>query len=174
VLAQLEYQAGQAEVWRDAVTNWFHTASGIADAKGRVSRYPGRVEAESMQLEGYASVAVTPAEDASDGKAVSCPVVRCSAAFAVDSPAGQYTIRVQYFDQNNGASHLRALVGAQLVDEWTAADRLPSAKLDSTSSTRRSIPGIALRPGDQIRIEAVPDGKETAALDYVELIPEKH
>src|SRR5437899_3040635 len=26
VLAQLEYPAGQAIVWRDAVTNWFHKA----------------------------------------------------------------------------------------------------------------------------------------------------
>ena len=38
VLAQLEYQAGQAEVWRDAVTNWFLRASGIPDAKGRVGQ----------------------------------------------------------------------------------------------------------------------------------------
>src|SRR5262249_53818115 len=28
VSAQLEYQAGQAQVWRDAVTSWFHRASG--------------------------------------------------------------------------------------------------------------------------------------------------
>ena len=47
VLAQLEYQAGQAEVWRDAVSNWFLRASGIPDAKGRVGNYPGRMEAES-------------------------------------------------------------------------------------------------------------------------------
>ena len=41
VLAQLDYQAGQAIVWRDAVTRWFHRASGIADARGRVDNYPG-------------------------------------------------------------------------------------------------------------------------------------
>ena len=46
ILAQLEYQAGQAVVWRDAVDTWFQTASGIADAKGRVGHEPGRVEAE--------------------------------------------------------------------------------------------------------------------------------
>src|SRR5579864_55228 len=48
VLAQLEYQSGQAVVWRDAVTNWFQKESGIADAKGRVGNYPGRFEAEAM------------------------------------------------------------------------------------------------------------------------------
>ena len=41
VLAQLEYQAGQAEVWRDAVSNWFLRASGIPDAKGRVGQLSG-------------------------------------------------------------------------------------------------------------------------------------
>src|SRR5208283_4453051 len=53
ILTQLEYQAGQAVVWRDAVTEWFHHASGIADARGRVGHYPGRVEAEAMNLDGY-------------------------------------------------------------------------------------------------------------------------
>src|SRR5262249_3023387 len=46
VLAQLEYQAGQAVVWRDAVSNWFLRSSGIPDARGRVGLYTGRVEAE--------------------------------------------------------------------------------------------------------------------------------
>ena len=39
--AQLEYQAGHAIVWRDAVTSWFQRASGIADAKGRVGQLSG-------------------------------------------------------------------------------------------------------------------------------------
>jgi alpha-glucuronidase len=64
-------------------------------------------------------------------------------------------------------------VNGQLVDEWRADLHLPSARLDSTSSTRRSIPGIALRPGDEIRIEGAPDGGESAALDYLEILPEK-
>jgi len=174
VLAQLEYQAGQAEVWRDAVTNWFLRASGIPDTKGRVGRYPGRFEAESMLLDGYTSVAVTPSEDASGGTAVSCAATKCSASFAFDGAAGSYTICVQYFDQNTGAARFRAFLGSQLLEDWTAAERLPTARLDSTSSTRRSIAGIELRPGDQIRIEGTPDGREPAALDYVELIPEKN
>ncbi len=109
VLAQLEYQAGQAEVWRDAVTNWFLRASGIPDEKGRVGHYPGRVEAESMRLQGYTVRDVTPAEDASGGKAVTCAVAQCTASFAYDGAAGWYTMRVEYFDQyslqNKGAAH---------------------------------------------------------------------
>src|SRR5258708_27479619 len=52
VSAQLEYQAGQAEVWRDAVVNWFLRASGIPDAQGRAARHPRRFEAETTKLEG--------------------------------------------------------------------------------------------------------------------------
>src|SRR5262249_23743776 len=65
VLAQLEYQVGQAIVWRDAVSNWFLRASGIPDSRGRAGRYPGRIEAESMNLSGYVTTTVTPWEAAS-------------------------------------------------------------------------------------------------------------
>jgi alpha-glucuronidase len=54
---------------------------------------------------------------------------------------------------------------------WPAADRVPTRKIDSSSSALRVIEGIALRPGDEIRIEGTPDGGETAALDYIEIVP---
>ncbi len=57
----------------------------------------------------------------------------------------------------------------QLVGEWAADARLPARKVDASSSTRRILSGIALRPGDEIRIEGVPDGGETAAIDYIEM-----
>ena len=47
VLAQLEYQAGQAVVWRDAVTEWFRRTSGIADARGRVGQLPRPLRSRS-------------------------------------------------------------------------------------------------------------------------------
>ncbi len=37
ILARLQYQAGEAVVWRDAICNWIYGLSGIADAKGRVA-----------------------------------------------------------------------------------------------------------------------------------------
>jgi alpha-glucuronidase len=170
VLAQLEYQAGQAQVWRDAVANWFLRESGIPDSKDRVGRYPGRFEAESMTLDGYVVRDVTPWEGASGGKAIACPATQCTASFRYDGAPGWVTLRVQYFDQNNGVSRFRLWAANQLVDEWAAADRLPTRKIDSSSSTRRSIPGIALRPGDEIRIEGKPDGPELAAIDYIEVV----
>jgi len=170
ILAQLEYQAGQAEVWRDAINTWFMKASNIPDAKGRVGHYPGRTEAEAMMLEGYAVAVVTPAEDASGGKAVSCAAKTCTASFQYDGAAGTYDIRVEYFDQNTGASRYRAFLGDKLIGEWTADLRLPSARLDSTSSTRHTIANVTLTPGDRIRIEGSPDVRESAALDYVEIV----
>jgi alpha-glucuronidase len=171
ILTQLEYQAGQAEVWRDAVCNWFRKASGIADEKGRVGNYPGRTEAEVMTLDGYAVKDVTPWEGASGGKAIECGAARCSASFRYEGAPGWHTIRVQYFDQSNGVSHFRLFVGDQLTDEWAADAERPErrTKVDSSSSTRRSVTGIQLRTGDQIRVEGVPDGPERAALDYVEI-----
>src|SRR5262245_48769867 len=170
VLAQLEYQAGQAIVWRDAVNNWFFKESGIADSRARVGHHPGRIEAESMRLTGYTAKPVTPWEAASGATAVECAEAKCTAAFSYDGDAGRHDLVVQYFDQQDGVSGFRVWVGSQLVDEWSAADRLPTRKVDSSSSSRRTIRGLALRKGDEIRIEGIPDGGETAALDYIEIV----
>jgi alpha-glucuronidase len=171
VLHQLQFQAGQAQVWRDAVSMWFLRASGIPDQKGRVGNYPGRVEAESMTLDGYAIKPVVPWEDASGGKAIECGAAKCSASFHYDGEPGWHTIRVQYFDQSSGVSHFRLFVGSQPVDEWAADAQVPErrTKVDASSSTRRTITGIALRKGDEIRVEGVPDAMERAAIDYIEI-----
>ena len=170
VLAQLEYQVGQAVVWRDAVSNWFRKTSGIADAGGRVGRHPGRVEAEAMTLSGYAEKPVTPWEAASGEKAVECGTSSCTATFRYNGEAGWRDVIVQYFDVNNGVSRFRFRVGNQVMAEWLADDRVPTRRVDSSSSARRVISGILLRPGDEIRIEGTPNGGETAALDYVEIV----
>jgi alpha-glucuronidase len=171
VLAQLEYQGGQAQVWRDAVAMWFLRASGIPDAKGRVGHYPGRFEAESMALEGYTVRDVVPWEAASGGKAVACAAAECAATLRFDGAPGWYTLHVQYFDLPAGVARFRVLVANQVVDEWAAAGHLPARKIDASASVRRVIPGIALRAGDEIRIEGVPDGGDPAALDCVEILP---
>jgi len=81
---------------------------------------------------------------------------------------------VEYFDTNNGDAKFKFFVAGKLLDEWAAGDTLPTAKLDGSSSVRRRIHSVALQPGDEIRIEGVPDGGDRAALDYVEIhAPEK-
>jgi len=48
---------------------------------------------------------------------------------------------------------------------------VPTARIDSSSSTRRAIPSVALRSGDVIRIEGIPNAGEVAGLDYIEILP---
>jgi alpha-glucuronidase len=170
VLARLEYQAGHAIVWRDAICNWFLRASGIADEKGRVGNHPDRAEAEAMQLQGFVPIDVDPWENASGGKAIECGAASgCAATFRFDGVAGRYEMDVQYFDQNNGTSAFRVFVAGRQVDEWIANDHLPATKPGGDSSTRRRIPALELHPGDEIRIEGIPDAGEHAPLDYIEL-----
>jgi alpha-glucuronidase len=168
---QLTYQAGQAIVWRDAVTRWFHRASGIADTAGRVDRYPGRIEAEAAALIGYKPARVVPWETASGDGAVECASATCSAGFNYTGSTGPRDITVQYFDVNTGAARFRVRIGDRVVGEWTASDRLPTRRLDGSSSSRRTFRNLPLRGGDTLVVEGTPDAGETAALDYIEILP---
>jgi alpha-glucuronidase len=173
VLAKLEYQAGHAIVWRDAICSWFLHESGIADDKGRAGHFPNRVEAESMRLDGYEVKEVAPWEDASGGKAVSCELLKksCSASFVFTGTPGWYDLDIQYFDENSGAARFQLEVANQLVKTWTANASLPARAANGDSSTRKSVAGLALRPNDEIRITGTPDGDDHASLDYVEIKP---
>lgn len=172
VLKRQTYQAGHAIVWRDAVVNWFQKESGIRDAQGRVGHDDNRVEAEAMQLSGYVSVDVTPWETASGGKAVACEQASaCSATFTFNREAGKYALAVQYFDLNNGASRYELFIDDRQIDSWTADDHLPSNKMNGHTSTRRTVEGIDLKPGDVVKIVGHPDAGEPAPIDYVEIIP---
>jgi alpha-glucuronidase len=173
VLKQLKYQSGHAIVWRDAINDWFNRMSGIADARGRVGHHPHRVEAEAMELKGYEPTELISWEGASGGKAVVCAqsAQSCSAQTKFNGRSGWYEVDVEYFDMSNGVSKFRAFVGDQLVDEWTADLRLPGKVLSADGSLRRRIKALALRAGDVIRIEAVPDNDERAPLDYIEVLP---
>jgi alpha-glucuronidase len=175
VLKRLEYQAGHALVWRDAVCNWFLRMSGIPDVRNRAGNFPGRVEAEAMKLKGYQIEEVRPWEAASGSKAIRClsPRRQCSASFRYEGKPGWYDVAIQYFDQNNGASRFRLFIAGKLVGEWVADDVLPTSKMDAHSSTRRRIRNLALHPRDEIRIEGFPNGGEGAPIDYIEILSSK-
>jgi alpha-glucuronidase len=173
VLAQLKYQSGHAIVWRDAINDWFHHISGIPDDRQRVGHHPNRVEAEAMELHGYETFEPASWEGASGGKGVICPetVASCSAQTKFQGSAGWYEVDIEYFDLASGISQFRLFVGDQLVDQWPANMMLPGAAPSADSSVRRRVKGLALRPGDVIRIEGTPDHGDRAPLDYVEVIP---
>jgi alpha-glucuronidase len=126
-----------------------------------------------MQLQGYVPFDVTPWEDASGGKAVVCtePISTCTASFSYKGQPGKYELDVEYFDQKNGVSQFRVFVNGKLVADWKADASLPSVKPNADSSTRHRIHGVALKSGDEIRIEGSPDAGERAAVDYLEIVP---
>jgi len=171
VLARLQYQAGHAIVWRDAIVQYFLKLSGIPDDQGRAGHYPGRLEAEDARLTGYQVIGVTPWEDASGGKAVSCSGKSCTAEWTWSGPAARYSIAVQYFDLQGGAAKFSLLINNHPAATWLADANLPSTRPNGDNSTRYTIPNIALNPGDTIRIEGTPDGQDPAAFDYVEITP---
>jgi alpha-glucuronidase len=168
----LQYQAGHAIVWRDAVSNWFLRMSGIPDAKGRVGNYSDRVEAESMQLRGYTPADVTPWETASGGKAVICKEAECAASTSFSGTAGSYRISVEYFDFHDGASSYSLRVNGKEVAAWIANNTLPTNQMNGSTSTRYLVAApVNLKPGDTIEIVGRPDGLEPAPLDYLSIVP---
>ena len=101
-------------------TRYFAKLSGIADAKGRVGNYPGRVEAEAMQLEGYTAQDITPWEAASGGKAVTCASgdVRGDDEVRRRGRAGtRSTCSISIMPERGGAIS-GCWSAKQVIDEW--------------------------------------------------------
>jgi alpha-glucuronidase len=172
--ARLEYQAGHAIVWRDAIVQYFYKLSGIADDQGRAGHYPGRLEAEDAKLTGYTVVDVHPWEDASGGKAVTCAIASgCTAEWTFHDTAGRYHLAFQYFDLANGMAHFTFLHNGQPLVGWEANDHFSSLRgLHGDNSVRFSHSFMLdLKPGDTLAIQGVPDKGDPAALDYIELEP---
>jgi alpha-glucuronidase len=171
ILNRIEFQAGHARVWRDAVCNWFRKMSGIPDASKRVGNYPDRTEAENMQLSGYTPIDIIPWENASGGRGIACLIPSgCAAEYRFDRVDGKYDINIEYFDQNNGISMYLLFVNERLIDGWAADNNLPAKKPGGDSSSRRRIREVSLHANDKIRIEGIPDSDEHAGLDFVEII----
>jgi alpha-glucuronidase len=170
-LKRLTFQVGHAIVWRDAVTKWFQKMSGIPDDRHRVDNYPNRIEAESMQLDGYTPVDVKPWETAGGGKAVTCDADQCSLSTTWQKPDGWYDIAAQYFDFKDGESQYTLDVAGRTVEQWKADANLPDDRINGNTSTRHTIHGVALHRGDVLRLVGRPDGKEPAPVDYIEVTP---
>jgi alpha-glucuronidase len=129
-----------------------------------------------MTAEGYTPADVRPWETASSAKAVVCGVsAGCTLTAKLDKPAGSYNVVVQYFDYWSGRSHFELQVDGRTVGQWVADDTLPPARIDlhpdGETSTRITFHDVALKPGDTLMLRGVPDDKEPAPVDYVEITP---
>jgi alpha-glucuronidase len=171
VKARLQYQAGHAIVWRDAIVQYFLRLSGIPDEQGRAGHYPGRLEAEDARLTGYTVIDVMPWEDASAGKAVTCDRTNCSAEWTYTGAPGRFNIAVQYFDLQGGTAKFTLAINGQPAATWAADATLPSTRPNGDNSTRYTVRAVELKPGDLLRVEGTPGGTDPAALDYIEVTP---
>ncbi|GAP92120.1 putative alpha-glucuronidase protein [Rosellinia necatrix] len=175
---RLEYQAGHAIVWRDSIAQFYQSLSGIADGRGRVGHHPWRVEAETMALCGYRVTGVNPFQAAS-GLRVVQTVDNSTAAAAeatLDLPAGTYDVAVAYYDLYEGEARYELFLAGRRLGAW-AGDlerRLGytlTRGIDAHSATRVTFRDVRVRRGDVVRIETVPNGRETAPLDYIAFLP---
>lgn len=169
VLAQLDYQAGHARVWRDAVCQYFCRLSGIADAGGRVFSEPCRYEAEDGELTGYEVVEVEPWEAASGGKAVILGGDDGIVSWDVDVAEGWYRVTTWYFDLPEGEAEFDLVVDGSVVDTWTADREFPSAKVDAHTKTRRVAQPVWLGPGSRVTVKGRRGGNDPAAIDFLEV-----
>jgi len=188
---RLEYQAGHAIVWRDAIVQYFLKLSGIPDATGRAGHYPGRYEAEDAQLFHYSVIEVKPWEDASGGKAVACTYVdpgaiefsqipagpfegnirSCTAEWKFRGKPGQYDIAVQYFDLRGGVASWAFVLNSSNQESWLGDADLPTSRPHGDNSTRHIIRNVSLKDGDTLEVRGFPDKDDPAALDYIEVTP---
>jgi alpha-glucuronidase len=173
ILALLDNQAAHAQVCRDALCSWLKRTSGVADSQGRVGKHPQRIEAEKMQLHGYEVIDIVPPEAASRGRAAAClePAGEGTLRWRFKGKPGWFDINVFYYDENDGVSHFRLFVGDQVVDEWAADDALAGDEPGIHTATRQRTSRVALRPDDELCIEATADALERAVVDYVEVGP---
>lgn len=176
-LSRFIYQAGHSIIWRDAINDFYHNLSGIPDQAQRVGYHPWRVEAESMDLNGYKPYTVDPFETASNATAIvtSSNSTTGTASTNITAPSGTYNLAVNYYDLYGGQAHWRVYLNDRQIGQWIgnseAIGHTPSIYLDGHSATRVTFRDVEVQPGDVLEIVGEPDGIEPAPLDYVALLP---
>ncbi|KAI0000092.1 glycoside hydrolase family 67 protein [Xylariaceae sp. FL0662B] len=175
---RLEYQAGHAIVWRDAINEFYFNASRIADERGRVGNHPWRVEAEQMQVSGYKITGVTPFEVASGLRIVQTAdnSTAASVSATLDYPAGTYDLAVAYYDLYEGKAEYELFLNDESLGSWVGdlENRLGytlTRGIDGHSATRITFKAVEIGEGDVVRIDTLPNGRETAPLDYLAVLP---
>ncbi|KAI1768448.1 glycoside hydrolase family 67 protein [Hypoxylon sp. FL1150] len=176
---RLTYQAGHAIVWRDSINQFYHNISGIADAQDRVGNHPWRIEAETMDLRGYKVTAVTPFEVASGLQIVQTVdnSTAASVSTTLNFPRGTYDVAVAYYDLYEGNATYELFLNDASLGTWDGdnENRLGytlTRGIDGHSATRITFPKVAIAEGDVLRVETQPNGRETAPLDYIAVLPE--
>ncbi|KAI0023396.1 glycoside hydrolase family 67 protein [Xylariomycetidae sp. FL0641] len=178
VAFRLDYQAGHAVVWRDAINEFYYATTGIADEAGRVHNHTWRVEAEKMTLANYRAATVNPFEMASDLHMVQASGGggAASAQTTLAYPAGTYDLVVGYFDVAGGTASWELFLNDASLGTWKGdhESRLGYATTNAAnghSGTRITFRNVSIAEGDVVRITGQPNGAEPAPLDYLAVVP---
>ncbi|KAI0968483.1 glycoside hydrolase superfamily [Xylaria arbuscula] len=178
MLFRLEYQAGHAIVWRDAIVQFYANISGIPDARGRVGVHPWRVEAENMTLRNYRVTAVNPFEAASGQRIIQTTdnSTAASAQTVLAFPSGTYDLAVAYYDLYEGEARYEVFLNNKSLGSWVGdlehkLGYTLTRGIDGHSATRVTFREVQIDKGDILRIDTLPNGRETAPLDYIAVLP---
>lgn len=129
-----------------------------------------KIEAEDMEV--IAGFRVVENEVASGDAYLQAGVAPEQVArYAFNGTAGTYDLRIGYFDETDGVSHMGLRVNGISVDDWlwdaTGGDQI----VTPSSSAEHLITGLALTPGHEIELVGQSDGDEPLRTDYLSFTP---
>jgi Ca2+-binding RTX toxin-like protein len=86
--------------------------------------------------------------------------------------SGQYTIKVYYFDENDGNAQFTASLNGSLINSWVANSNLGSGNVELKTSFLRTIgTNIELKTGDVFQVTSMRNSGDYGRIDYVEFVP---
>ena len=140
-----------------------NTGGGLTD--GPVETVLAKVEAESMELNGYE---IEANQFASGSQVVRTDYIG-TAKYVFDGEDGTYTLKIAYFDENDGSAEYRVLLnGNEIADFASDADLGNASPITETLDYQYVVTDLA--SGDEITVEGTMDGGEAARFDYMEIL----
>ena len=115
------------------------------------------IEVENMQLSGYQPDKFLIEQGVKTS-------VTGTATSKFSYPSGVYDVIVSYADEKNGQGNLSLFVSGKLKSKWILSE-------DVGCWRRKTISGVRIRNGDEIKIAGVADGSELARVDFIEFVP---
>ena len=137
--------------------------SGLSD--GPVETVIAKIEAEDMELNGYEAEGN---QFASGAKCVKTDYIG-TASYTFEGESGTYTLKVVYFDENDGSAQYKVSINGKKADTFSSDKDLGNASpITETLDSRYIV--TELTGGDVITIEGTVDGGEPARFDYLEIL----
>ncbi|TGJ81866.1 hypothetical protein E0Z10_g6888 [Xylaria hypoxylon] len=131
-----------------------------------------------MTLHGYRVTGVNPFQAASGFQIVQTTdnSTAASVQTKLDYPSGTYDLAVAYYDLFDGEAKYELFLNGKSLGSWVGdlehkLGYTLTRGIDGHSATRVTFKDVGIRKGDVVRIETLPNGRETAPLDYIAVLP---